>query len=281
MRRSIRMIVPAVAILALTGCHSSEWYNGRCATSANCAKQPGFGKVCVLGQCQECGLDGDCKTGFRCRESVCVPRPECESPSDCGNGRRCELGKCVWAAPEPQCGPGSWRPRVCSRRGLRRGNLSGRAASAGPLPRTRQRLLLSWFSGAHRQVARNAGGGRRVPGLASDEGGPRGSYRRREDSGLQRDARPATRRGGEEIPRRPGYPPRPPLHRQLRGHASHVHEPDRGVPPAESQGRPEGPRVGAAARARRRCPFGGGLRDGEALDAAAAHGPRHEVARSR
>lgn len=107
MRRSIWKNVLALVVLALAGCHSSQWYNGRCETSANCARQPGFGKVCVLGQCQECGLDEDCKTGFSCRESVCVPRPECAVPSDCGNGRTCERGKCVWAATAPQCGSGS------------------------------------------------------------------------------------------------------------------------------------------------------------------------------
>lgn len=102
MRRSIRMIAPALVILALTGCHSSEWYNGRCETSPNCAKQPGFGKVCISGHCQECGLDGDCKAGFRCRGFQCLPRPECEVAVDCGDGRRCELGKCVWDAPAPR-----------------------------------------------------------------------------------------------------------------------------------------------------------------------------------
>lgn len=106
MHKPIRVLAPALMILALSGCHP-KWYNGRCETSDNCAKQPGFGKVCMYGQCQECGLDKDCKTGFWCRGFQCVPRPECEVPFDCGKGRTCALGKCVAAAPAPQCGPGS------------------------------------------------------------------------------------------------------------------------------------------------------------------------------
>ena len=100
MRSFLRALAPALFIAALSGCHP-KWYNGKCSTNDNCAKQPGFGKVCFYGECRECGLDRDCKAGFWCREVRCVPRPECEVPFDCGKGRTCELGKCIWAAPAP------------------------------------------------------------------------------------------------------------------------------------------------------------------------------------
>lgn len=99
MRPSIRILAPVLVILALSGCHP-KWYNGYCQTNDNCQQQPGFGKVCVLGHCQECGLDKDCKQGFKCRELRCVPRPECEVPIDCPSGKTCVTGKCVEAPPD-------------------------------------------------------------------------------------------------------------------------------------------------------------------------------------
>jgi hypothetical protein len=42
-----------------------------------------------------CGQDTDCKSGFSCRNSKCVPRPECERNDDCGAGKGCDAGRCV------------------------------------------------------------------------------------------------------------------------------------------------------------------------------------------
>jgi peptidoglycan-associated lipoprotein len=108
-RRIIQTSLAIVLTLSWTGCHSSKWYNGWCEANADCAMQAGFGKVCVLGRCQECGLDADCKDGFRCTDLRCVPRPECEAPADCGEGKTCTSGRCVVApfAQVPACRAGS------------------------------------------------------------------------------------------------------------------------------------------------------------------------------
>lgn len=109
MDRTIGVFASFLAALVLSGCRTNEWYNGHCEKSGDCAQQPGFGKVCVLRRCQECGLDKDCKAGFGCRELRCVPRPECEVPIDCPAGKTCDMGKCVDAssAPQPSHPPGS------------------------------------------------------------------------------------------------------------------------------------------------------------------------------
>lgn len=101
MRRSLLFAV-VVSAIALTGC-PKKWENGECQTSENCKDQTGYGKVCVQGQCQECGGDTDCKAGFVCRANKCQPRPECEGPADCAAGKTCQDGRCV----------SSWTPGTC------------------------------------------------------------------------------------------------------------------------------------------------------------------------
>jgi len=103
MRRALLMTV-SLAVLALAGC-GPKYKDGKCDTSDNCKGQEGFGKVCVQGQCQECGGDTDCKAGFVCRANKCEPRPECEGPADCAAGKTCQAGRCVAAAPAAECGP--------------------------------------------------------------------------------------------------------------------------------------------------------------------------------
>ena len=103
MRRALMVAVSATALVALSGCPSKP-KRGECKTSADCAQQEGFGKVCVEGRCQECGTDTDCREGFVCRGNACVPKPECAADADCPQGKRCEGGTCV--APPADAGGG-------------------------------------------------------------------------------------------------------------------------------------------------------------------------------
>ena len=102
MRRGL-LLACSMAGLLLLGCPSKP-KNGECKSSDDCKEQQGYGKVCVQGQCQECGQDTDCKAGFVCKANKCEPRPECEGPADCAAGKTCQAGKCVAAAPD-ECGP--------------------------------------------------------------------------------------------------------------------------------------------------------------------------------
>jgi len=99
MHRSFLLAVPVLALF-LSGCPAKP-KNGECKTSEDCSAQEGYGKTCVEGRCQECGLDTDCKAGFVCRSLKCVPRPECERNDDCPAGKACEAGKCMTVAPPP------------------------------------------------------------------------------------------------------------------------------------------------------------------------------------
>lgn len=102
--RRVLLASASLMVLMLAGC-PKKWQNGECETSDNCKDQVGFGKVCVQGRCQECGLDTDCKAGFVCKANKCEPRPECETPADCASGKTCEAGKCVAVAAPDECGP--------------------------------------------------------------------------------------------------------------------------------------------------------------------------------
>lgn len=102
MRRVLLLSCGLIA-LSLAAC-SSKPKNGECSKSDDCRDQQGYGKVCVQGRCQECGIDTDCQAGFVCRENKCTPRPECAQDTDCGSGRACQAGKCIAvAAPKPEC----------------------------------------------------------------------------------------------------------------------------------------------------------------------------------
>ncbi|MBK9518027.1 MAG: OmpA family protein [Anaeromyxobacter sp.] len=116
MRRVLLLALTATVTL-LTACPSPP-KNGECKSSADCASQAGFGKVCVSGQCSECAADADCKDGFACRANRCEPKAatsseaalptktpasECTGAADCGAGRDCQAGRCVTAAIDPAC----------------------------------------------------------------------------------------------------------------------------------------------------------------------------------
>ena len=94
MRRLLLATLAAASLATLAGCPSKP-KNGECKTSDDCKEQQGFGKVCVEGRCQECGVDADCKAGFVCRTNKCVPKPECAKDADCGEGKRCQNERCV------------------------------------------------------------------------------------------------------------------------------------------------------------------------------------------
>jgi peptidoglycan-associated lipoprotein len=100
MRRLV-LTFASLTAMALAGCPKPP--PGTCKTSEDCKEQTGYGKVCVQGQCQECGADTDCKAGFACKANKCQPRPECESPGDCAAGKTCQDGKCI----------SSWVPGTC------------------------------------------------------------------------------------------------------------------------------------------------------------------------
>jgi peptidoglycan-associated lipoprotein len=126
MRRVLVLALSTAAFL-LTACPSPK--NGECKSSADCAAQAGFGKVCVSGKCAECAADTDCKAGFACKASKCEPagpsadelaRQEaarkaaeeeaarrkalglCNGDADCDGGKACVAGKCA-AALDPAC----------------------------------------------------------------------------------------------------------------------------------------------------------------------------------
>ena len=101
MRRVLLVAFTFAGLFALSGCPAKP-KDGECKSSADCAAQEGFGKVCVEGRCQECGADADCREGFVCRQNKCVPKPQCQADADCPSGQRCEGERCVAAREEPK-----------------------------------------------------------------------------------------------------------------------------------------------------------------------------------
>ncbi len=99
MRRVLVLALTLAGVAALSGCPAKP-KSGECKSSADCASQEGFGKVCVEGRCQECGTDADCRDGFVCRQNKCVPKPQCQADADCPQGQQCQDGRCAAAARE-------------------------------------------------------------------------------------------------------------------------------------------------------------------------------------
>jgi peptidoglycan-associated lipoprotein len=106
MRRVLILAFTLAGVAALSGCPAKP-KNGECKSSADCAAQEGFGKICVQGRCQECGADSDCREGFVCRTNKCVPKPQCQADADCPSGQRCENEKCVAARAAAEEGVGA------------------------------------------------------------------------------------------------------------------------------------------------------------------------------
>jgi len=128
MHRSFLLAVPVLALF-LSGCPAKP-KNGECKTSEDCTAQEGYGKTCVEGRCQECGLDTDCKAGFVCRSLKCVPRPECERSDDCPVGKACEAGKCMTVAPPPPPPPECTSDSAC---GSGKACQAGKCVTSGPV----------------------------------------------------------------------------------------------------------------------------------------------------
>jgi peptidoglycan-associated lipoprotein len=74
----------------------------KCESDDHCKEK---GEVCVQGMCQECAKDDNCKEGFVCDGSKCVPKPECTPTNDtCGTGKKCSPnGKCETVAVTAEC----------------------------------------------------------------------------------------------------------------------------------------------------------------------------------
>lgn len=109
MRRVLVLALTIAGVASLSGCPAKP-KSGECKSSADCAAQEGFGKVCVEGRCQECGADADCREGFVCRSNKCVPKPECGRDADCPSGQKCEAERCV--APREDAGARAAKPEA-------------------------------------------------------------------------------------------------------------------------------------------------------------------------
>ncbi len=94
MRRVLLLALFVTGALTFGAC-KPKVKPGECKSSADCAKQEGYGKVCVEGRCQECAADTDCKDGFACRDARCVPKPQCTTDDQCGPGQSCVNEQCV------------------------------------------------------------------------------------------------------------------------------------------------------------------------------------------
>jgi peptidoglycan-associated lipoprotein len=128
MPRSAWPILLLGAALALGAC-TPKPKNGECKTSADCASQAGYGKVCVDGRCQECGQDGDCQAGFVCKANKCSPKPQCAGDLDCPAGQLCQGDRCV-ARPAGTCGS----DRDCAEGTCQNGRCVVAQAAAAPEP---------------------------------------------------------------------------------------------------------------------------------------------------
>lgn len=86
----------AAAALFAPGCGGSDAApaDGSCRTATDCPSQS-YGRACVDGRCVECGVDADCKEGFVCRTTRCVPKPQCAKNADCPEGLVCRDDRCV------------------------------------------------------------------------------------------------------------------------------------------------------------------------------------------
>jgi peptidoglycan-associated lipoprotein len=102
--RGFLALLATMALPLLAACPGPEY--PRCNNTEDCNKD-GHSGVCVNGMCQECAADGDCKPGFKCQASSCVPAVECNASSDCSAGRVCKNGKCESCTQDAECGPGA------------------------------------------------------------------------------------------------------------------------------------------------------------------------------
>jgi peptidoglycan-associated lipoprotein len=98
-------ILTGLVLVALAAACSVRTYP-KCDSDGDCNRE-GHKGVCIDGNCQECGKDQDCPSGFRCEKNRCVPRPECESDSECTAPKVCRDSKCVIeCSQDADCGGG-------------------------------------------------------------------------------------------------------------------------------------------------------------------------------
>lgn len=106
--RRFLVLAPLFALVALlmSGCPAPDW--PKCENDDHCKADKednptGKGFVCVFGQCQECGRDGDCASGQKCQKgrclAGCVTDDECEQGQSCNERGMCE--KATAAAKDP------------------------------------------------------------------------------------------------------------------------------------------------------------------------------------
>ncbi len=110
MRQILFVVGLLGGMLALTGCPPTY---PKCNNDDNCKDH---NEVCVQGTCRECGTDQNCKAGFACQDSKCVPKAECRTNADCGAGKRCQDGRCTVGecATDSDCpGGGKCRNNTC------------------------------------------------------------------------------------------------------------------------------------------------------------------------
>lgn len=95
--RRLLVLVPVFALVGLmSGCPAPDW--PKCENDDHCKADKednptGKAYVCVFGQCQECGRDGDCAAGEKCQNGRC--NAGCVSDDECGEGESCnERGSC-------------------------------------------------------------------------------------------------------------------------------------------------------------------------------------------
>src|SRR5262245_38190831 len=107
MKSRILLAVSAAGLLGLlTGCPPSY---PNCDDTEDCKVDGEQHGVCVNNLCQECGVDSDCKAGFKCDTSTpgankCVPAAECSTNAECTDGKACVDGKCQACVNDNQCG---------------------------------------------------------------------------------------------------------------------------------------------------------------------------------
>lgn len=123
MKSRVLLAIGAAGLLGLlTGCPPSY---PNCNNDEQCNVEGQPAGVCVNNLCQECGSDGDCKSGFKCDTSTpganrCVPSAECSSNAQCQDGKACVAGKCQACVGDNQCGAneecrnGACTPNVCT-----------------------------------------------------------------------------------------------------------------------------------------------------------------------
>jgi peptidoglycan-associated lipoprotein len=82
-----------MGLLLVGGCKGPVYPN--CTQDSQCKVGPNgeeLSGVCVMGKCEECAVNSDCKAGSQCVNNVCMK--QCAADGECGAGSHCEEGLC-------------------------------------------------------------------------------------------------------------------------------------------------------------------------------------------